>query len=144
MSAAKRYYLIADTVSARNDIQVIRMAPVPCFGLDGYLAMHFFNDTLVGLTWVRDDMSTYSWSSEWNGVFAWSNDVTPDSYSSIRRRLLTQFGTPDIDGETRSLRDAARSGPMMTRWHVKGETINLNYQEGGITYTRFKAKFTTD
>ena len=115
--------------------EIIRVAPVRMFDLEGYGAFAFdVNGRLVHYSWMRRDMSHYALGTDWKKFVTWNNDVEKSIYERVNDQLR-QVRPPAR--WTGGLQDAGATPSYpttyATHWEDSEETMRLTWYDGGLT-----------
>ena len=106
--------------------EVVRVAPVKLFGMDGYGAFVFdTSGRLASYNWIRGEMKGYIIGPGWENAFTWTSDVSHDTYLAVRDSITRSHPKPSW-GEKPQHRQAA------TFWNTESDWLHLVWEDGAL------------
>jgi hypothetical protein len=120
-------WMYPDTGITRRYSEVIRIAPVTMFMMEGYAALVFDSTgRLQSYRWMRRSMKGFVLGAGWEKIFTWGNDVGHERYLGIKRELDSVRANGRWTDYTPGREFAS------ARWDDRGETVSLNWEKGGL------------
>ena len=118
-----------DTGSSRHYNQIIRIASVSMFGVEGYASFVFdAPGRLHAYHWIRGDLSRYAFGNEWKEHLTWRSDVPHATYQAAKSQLDREFG----DGRWS---DSPEKQFASARWENRSELMKLHWEHGSLRFS---------
>jgi hypothetical protein len=115
-----------DPASRTAHRQVIRMAPVSMFGLDGYCRIVFDSSgRLHSYYWIRGEMKDRLPGPGWTRILRWTSDVTLDAYQRARDSINIHFPASSWGEEPERLW-------AESMWRTETDELQLTWEAGTL------------